>query len=115
MAMWRAAAGSAALAGLVAVLSMPSKRSAEAPAAPAGSLPSPVVYDAAVVGGGVVGLAVLRELAVRGYRVALIEKEAHLVAGAASSGNSGTRQITATATSGYIFWHPPKHTQIESV
>ena len=51
---------------------------------------SPVVYDAAVVGGGVVGLAVLRELAVHGYRVALLEKESHLVAGAASSGNSGT-------------------------
>ena len=47
------------------------------------------VYDAAVVGGGVVGLSVLRELAVLGYRVALIEKEEHLVAGAASSGNSG--------------------------
>jgi glycerol-3-phosphate dehydrogenase len=48
-----------------------------------------VTYDAAVIGGGVVGLAVLREMAVHGYRVALIEKEAHLVAGAASSGNSG--------------------------
>lgn len=47
------------------------------------------VYDAAVVGGGVVGLAVLRELAVLGKHVALVEKEEHLVAGAASSGNSG--------------------------
>jgi glycerol-3-phosphate dehydrogenase len=34
-------------------------------------------------------LAVLRELAVLGKRVALVEKEEHLVAGAASSGNSG--------------------------
>jgi len=47
------------------------------------------VYDAVVVGGGVVGLSVLRELAVHGHSVALIEKEEHLVAGAASSGNSG--------------------------
>ena len=47
------------------------------------------VYDAVVVGGGVVGLSVLRELAVHGYSVALLEKEEHLVAGAASSGNSG--------------------------
>ncbi len=51
--------------------------------------PAAATYDAVVVGGGVVGLAVLRELAVHGHKVALIEKEEHLVAGAASSGNSG--------------------------
>ena len=46
------------------------------------------VYDVAVVGGGVVGLAIARECAVRNYRVALFEKE-DCFAAQASSGNSG--------------------------
>ena len=46
------------------------------------------VYDVGVVGGGVVGLAVARELAVRGASVVLIEREDTFAAGA-SSGNSG--------------------------
>lgn len=45
-------------------------------------------YDVAVIGGGVVGLAVAREMAVRGRRVVLLERE-DAVAAAASSGNSG--------------------------
>lgn len=45
-------------------------------------------YDVAVVGGGVVGLAVAREMAVRGRRVVLLEREDAPAAGA-SSGNSG--------------------------
>ena len=45
-------------------------------------------FDACVVGGGVVGLAVARECAVRGARVCVVEKEESLASGA-SSGNSG--------------------------
>ena len=69
--------------------------------APARCRPAPAVatYDAVVVGGGVVGLSVLRELAVHGHKVALIEKEEHLVAGAASSGNSGPSMRTESAAS----------------
>ena len=48
-----------------------------------------MVYDAAVIGGGIVGLAVAREIALReGKSVVLIEREDALVA-SASSGNSG--------------------------
>ena len=47
------------------------------------------LYDACIVGGGVVGLAVAREMAVRGHSVLLLEKEGSICAGAASSGNSG--------------------------
>ena len=46
------------------------------------------VYDVAIVGGGVVGLAVAREIAVRGRTVVLLERE-DAPAAAASSGNSG--------------------------
>ena len=52
-------------------------------------------YDAVVVGGGVVGLAVLRELTVRrGWKCLLVEASPHLVSGA-SSGNTG---IACTAS-----------------
>lgn len=52
-------------------------------------------WDAIVVGGGVVGCAVLRELTVgRGLRCLLVEASQHLVAGA-SSGNTG---IACTAS-----------------
>ena len=52
-------------------------------------------WDAIVVGGGVVGCAVLRELTVNlGWRVLLVEASPHLAAGA-SSGNTG---IACTAS-----------------
>lgn len=52
-------------------------------------------WDAVVVGGGVVGCAVLRELTVhRGWRCLLVEASPHLAAGA-SSGNTG---IACTAS-----------------
>lgn len=52
-------------------------------------------WDAIVVGGGVVGCAVLRELVVhRGWRALLVEASPHL-ANAASSGNTG---IACTAS-----------------
>jgi len=55
----------------------------------------PRPWDAIVVGGGVVGCAVLRELTVgRGLRCLLVEASQHLVAGA-SSGNTG---IACTAS-----------------
>ncbi|KAF0690001.1 Aste57867_18591 [Aphanomyces stellatus] len=46
------------------------------------------VVDMVVVGGGVVGAAVFRELVLRGYSVVLLEKNAEFVHGA-SCGNSG--------------------------
>lgn len=46
------------------------------------------VYDVGIVGGGIVGLSVARECAVRGYSVVLLERE-DVVSAAASSGNSG--------------------------
>lgn len=46
-------------------------------------------FDVAVVGGGVIGCAVLREFSSLGLRCVLCEKEENLVSGA-SSGNSGT-------------------------
>ena len=48
-----------------------------------------VKFDVAVVGGGVVGCAVLQEFSSLGLRCVLCEKEKNLVSGA-SSGNSGT-------------------------
>ena len=52
-------------------------------------------WDAIVIGGGVVGCAVLRELTVhRGWRALLVEASPHLVSGA-SSGNTG---IACTAS-----------------
>jgi glycerol-3-phosphate dehydrogenase len=46
------------------------------------------IYDVAVIGGGVVGLAVAREAQVRGFKTILLEREDTVAAGA-SSGNSG--------------------------
>mmetsp|Transcript_27287 Transcript_27287/g.43866 ORF Transcript_27287/g.43866 Transcript_27287/m.43866 type:complete len:515 (+) Transcript_27287:33-1577(+) len=46
------------------------------------------VYDVAIVGGGIVGLAVARECAIRGCSVAVVEKNESLAAGV-SAGNSG--------------------------
>jgi len=44
-------------------------------------------YDAAVIGGGVVGCAVARRLTLEGARVVLVERAADILAGA-SKGNS---------------------------
>lgn len=46
------------------------------------------IYDCLVIGGGVVGLAVGRELSVRGHRTLLLEKADAICMGA-SAGNSG--------------------------
>ena len=48
---------------------------------------SHATHDVGVIGGGVVGLAVARELAAKGKKVLLIEKEDSVAAGA-SSGES---------------------------
>ena len=59
-------------------------------------------YDAIVVGGGVVGCAVLRELTVsRGWRCLLVEASPHLCAGA-SSGNTGIACTAADVAPGTI-------------
>ena len=44
------------------------------------------MYDVAVIGGGVIGCAILRELTSQGYRCILLEQHPHLLTGA-SSGN----------------------------
>jgi glycerol-3-phosphate dehydrogenase len=46
------------------------------------------IADVAIIGGGVVGTAIFRQLVLNGYRVILLEKNSHLAQGA-SSGNSG--------------------------
>ena len=48
----------------------------------------PAVFDACVIGGGVVGAAVCRELTLQGYTCLLAERGPHL-AGGASAGNTG--------------------------
>ena len=68
----------------------PSPPASPPPASPrgAGAAGASSPFDVAVIGGGVVGLAVARECAVRGASVVLLEREDALAAGA-SSGNSG--------------------------
>jgi glycerol-3-phosphate dehydrogenase len=46
------------------------------------------VYDLVVVGGGIVGLAILRAATLEGWRCALIERESDLLSWASGS-NSG--------------------------
>ena len=46
------------------------------------------MHDVCIVGGGVVGIACLRELTRRGYRCVLLEKNPDFLMGA-SGGNSG--------------------------
>jgi glycerol-3-phosphate dehydrogenase len=47
------------------------------------------IYDIIIIGGGVVGLGVFRQLTLNGYRnVLLVEKSSQILTGA-SSGNSG--------------------------
>ena len=50
------------------------------------------VYEVIIVGGGVVGGAIVYELTLQGYRCLLLEKACHLVSGA-SSGNRCVTQI----------------------
>ena len=50
--------------------------------------PEERIFDALVIGGGVVGLAVARDIAVRGHSVCVVERE-DAFAASASSGNSG--------------------------
>ena len=45
-------------------------------------------FDVAIVGAGVVGLAIAREVAIAGHSVVVLERETDIAAGA-SSGNSG--------------------------
>ena len=44
------------------------------------------IYDVAIIGGGVIGCAILRELASQGYRCVLLEQHSDLLTGA-SAGN----------------------------
>lgn len=64
------------------------------------------MFDVAVIGGGVVGCAVLRQLALHGLKVALIEKEQEILSGA-SSGNSGI------VTTGFDV--PPESLELELI
>lgn len=50
------------------------------------SVANDVVYDVLVIGGGVVGCAILHELTRLGYKCLLVEKHSHLLT-QASSGN----------------------------
>ena len=53
-------------------------------------------FDIAIIGGGVVGCAILHECTKEGYKCILLEKEADLVTGA----SSGNRYITGVVHSG---------------
>ena len=59
------------------------------------------VYDVLIIGGGVVGLAVLRAATLQGYRCVLVEAEADLLRGA-SSANSGIACTGVDATIGTL-------------
>jgi len=58
-------------------------------------------YDCAIIGGGIIGLAIARECASRGFSVVLLEKNA-TVASEASSGNSGIGHTGYDAPEGSI-------------
>ena len=58
-------------------------------------------WDVIVIGGGVVGCAVLRELTLRGWRALLVEALPHLCAGA-SSGNTGIACTASDVTPGTL-------------
>jgi glycerol-3-phosphate dehydrogenase len=89
---WHDRRRSASCAALLASSSSGAPASgAPAPARSASLAGNPAagrVFDVAVIGGGVVGLAVARECAMRGHSVVLLEQEDAPAAGA-SSGNSG--------------------------
>jgi len=59
------------------------------------------IYDLIIIGGGVVGLSVLRTATLQGYHCALIEKEAHLLSHASGS-NSGIACTGVDATPGTL-------------
>ena len=46
-----------------------------------------VIYDVLIIGGGIIGCAVLRELTLRGYRCILCEKNYQFVSGASCGMN----------------------------
>jgi len=80
------ATGLCAIGGFYAAVLFNHSSSPPVPA-PAAHTKLPM-YDAAVIGGGVVGLAVAQNLSARGASVIVLEKDSALAAGA-SSGNSG--------------------------
>src|SRR5580698_5787430 len=59
------------------------------------------VYDAAIIGAGVVGCAVFRELVLAGLRCMLIERDADILSGA-SKGNSAILHTGFDATPGTL-------------
>jgi glycerol-3-phosphate dehydrogenase len=65
------------------------------------SLPETTVFDAILIGGGVVGCAVLRALALDGHHVALLERSADILDGA-SKGNSAILHTGFDAPSGSL-------------
>uniref|UniRef100_A0A7S3VB26 FAD dependent oxidoreductase domain-containing protein n=1 Tax=Chaetoceros debilis TaxID=122233 RepID=A0A7S3VB26_9STRA len=61
----------------------------------------PTSYDVVIIGGGVVGLAVLRAATLEGYKCALVESEADLLSHASGS-NSGIACTGVDATPGTL-------------
>ena len=59
-------------------------------------------YDAVVVGGGVVGLAVARALQLGGLECCLLEAQEHLAASGASAGNTGIACTSPDAARGSL-------------
>ena len=71
-------------------------------AVPASTSTACCIYDVAVIGGGVVGLSILREATLQGYRACLVERNAHLLCGGASGRNSGIACTGADAPVGSL-------------
>jgi L-2-hydroxyglutarate oxidase LhgO len=78
------------------------------------SLLEPRMSDVVIVGGGVIGCALVRELALSGVRCTLLEKSASLLAGA-SSGNSGLLHTGFDATPGRVQIAPSEAEKLLSV
>ena len=77
-----------------------SSRSCAATNSPDGEDDGP--FDAAVIGGGVVGLGCLRALTLAGFRTVTLEAEDALAAGAASAGNTGIACTAADCAAGSL-------------
>mmetsp|Transcript_13411 Transcript_13411/g.19733 ORF Transcript_13411/g.19733 Transcript_13411/m.19733 type:complete len:504 (-) Transcript_13411:40-1551(-) len=60
------------------------------------------LYDVCIIGGGVVGLGILRAATLQGWKAVVVERKPHIVSSAASAGNSGIVCTGVDATPGTL-------------